>query len=259
MPPRSLAVVNLKGGQAKSTTSVVVGDLLASERERVLVVDLDPSSNPGATQYLLGHTAPDDGEGLYHVLGGNEELAAIARPALHVPGLFVAPAGRALAKAEHAYRDAPAAGQLFLRRAIERSDFDWVILDCPPTAMHFVNCALAAAERVLVPCTPESMAVKGLAALTRVVDDMRSLNRQLHIAGIVPTVVKLRRRATHEQMDRMRADYGDAVFEAYVRDDAPVTESESHARPVTRYRRASNGAADYRDVFQELMSRVGGL
>lgn len=258
MSPRTLCVANLKGGQAKTATAVTLAHLLASERERVLLVDLDPE-NSGATQYLLGGISPDAGEGLYAVLGGRGTLEDVAVQAQHVDGVHVVPAGPRIAEAANANLHAPAGGQLYLRNALARLAYDWVIFDCPPSTRHLLNCALAASDRVLVPCEAESAATKGVAHLTRLIMEMRALSPKLHIAGIVPTRVKLRRAVTHEQIDVMRRDYGAALFESYVRDDVAVTQSESHARPVTLYRRASNAAADYRDVFSELMSRVGGI
>ena len=256
MQPLTISLSNRKGGVAKTTTTVTLADLFACERERVLVIDLDPQGN--ATQHLTGKPSDDEGTGLLNVLGGRASLEAIAVPAAHTPNVWVAPSGQRVDDAENTYRREPAGGQLFLREAIEEAIDKWdvVLLDCPPTSAHLLNCALAAAQSVLVPCELEPAAIKGLASLTYAIQKMRSVNPQLSLAGIFATKVKTRRGLTNEVWDAMRETYGSLLFESYVRDDARVAEADGHARPVTRYKARCGGSSDYRDVYRELRARL---
>lgn len=258
MRPLTITISNSKGGVGKTTTAVTLADLFASERERVLVIDLDPQGN--ATQHLLGQPAADEGQNVLDLLRGRKTLAEIAVPSINTP-VHVTPTGREVATAESAARNELAGGQLFLRQAIEASADTWdvVIIDCPPSNPHLLNCALAAAHAVLVPCELEPAAIKGLAALTHSIQQMRVMNPQLNLAGIFATKVNSRRGLTNEVWDVLRNTYGTFLFESYVRDDAAVAEADGHAKPVTRYKGRAPGAKDYRDVYRELRQRLATL
>lgn len=256
MRPLTISISNNKGGVAKTTTAVTLADLFAAERERVLVVDLDPQGN--ATQHLLGHASADAGQGVLDVLRGRRSLAEIAVSACNTP-VHIAPSGLEVASAEGLTRMDLAGGQLLLKQALEAVAGTWdvVIIDCPPSNPHLVNCALAAAHAVLVPCELEPAAIKGLAALTHSVQQMRdAMNPELNLAGIFATKVKSRRGLTNEVWDVLRGTYGPVLFESYVRDDAAVAGADGYAEPVTRYKARTPGSKDYRDVYRELRARL---
>jgi cellulose biosynthesis protein BcsQ/transposase len=169
-------------------------------------------------------------------------------------GHHVTPTGKEVATAESAARNEIAGGQLFLRQSIKAAANIWdvVIINCPPSNLHLLNCALATADAVLVPCELEPAAIKGLAALTHSIQQMRSMNLHLNLVGIFATKVNSQRGLTNEVWDVLRGTYGPYLFDAYVHDDATVAEANGHAKPVTCYKAWAAGLKDYRDVFGEL-------
>jgi len=256
-PADVIAVSNLKGGVAKTTTAVSLGACYASEGHRVLILDIDPQGS--GTQQCLGGPAPDGGEGLYGVLTGRDQLVDCAVPIPSMPTASIIPSARRVGQAQSANYSQPAGGQLFLRRALQKAAGRWdvVLIDCPPENEYLLNCALAAANRVLVPCLLESAATRQLAELTHRVGDMRSsLNPTLTLCGVVATRVNARRGLTNELWDDLQNVYGALLFETFVRDDPKVAEADGHAKSVLHYAKRSKGSKDYLDVYKELKMRI---
>lgn len=252
----TIAIANEKGGVGKTTTSVALADLYANAGSRVLVVDLDPQGS--ATQHLLGKPARDDGEGLLRALGGTKRMSQVARRCRCIRNAWVAPAGNLVANATHLYREKVAGGQRGLRTtlAAEKDKWDVVLLDCPPKSPFLLTSALVAADFVLLPTELAPSAIRGLTDFTHRINEVReTLNPDLLVAGILPTRVMTQRRITNEIYHALQNDFGELVYNSYIREDAAVVESDGRAKPVTR-RSASRAAEDYRDAHIETCARI---
>ncbi len=249
MAGKIYAFANQKGGVGKTTTAVNLAACLAEAGERAVVVDLDPQAN--ATSGLGMHA---NGTSTYDLLDG-VPLAQLAKPT-RFANLFVVPSRPELAGAaiELSRREN---GESFLAEALAQTDeFDFVLLDCPPSLGPLTVNALAAADRVIVPVQAEYYALEGLAQLVQSINLIKTrLNPRLAIAGVLLTMVDGRTRLSAEVEAEVRKHFGDLVFNAVVPRSVRVAEAPSHGLPVTHYDRRSAGAEAYWKVAMELVDR----
>jgi chromosome partitioning protein len=247
--PRVYAFANQKGGVGKTTTAINLAACLAEAGERALVVDLDPQANATSG---LGMRA--NGTSSYDLLDG-APLADLVKPTAF-DNLFLVPSKPELAGAavELSRRDD---GDRYLAQALEHVDeFDFVLLDCPPSLGPLTVNALAAADRVIVPVQAEYYALEGLAQLVQSINLIKTrLNPRLEIAGVLLTMADARTRLSAEVEAEVRRHFGGLVFEAVVPRSVRVAEAPSHGLPVTHYDRRSRGAEAYWKVAMELVER----
>jgi chromosome partitioning protein len=246
---RVYAFANQKGGVGKTTTAVNLAACLAEAGERSLVVDLDPQANATSG---LGMRA--NGTSSYDLLDG-APLAELAKPTAF-PNLFLVPSKPELAGAavELSQR---ADGERFLADALAgANEFDFVLLDCPPSLGPLTVNALAAADRVVVPVQAEYYALEGLAQLMQSINLIKArLNPKLAVAGVLITMSDGRTRLAAEVEAEVRRHFGDLVFATVVPRSVRVAEAPSHGLPVTHYDRRSRGAEAYWKVAMELVER----
>jgi chromosome partitioning protein len=249
VPARVYAFANQKGGVGKTTTAVNLAACLAEAGERALVVDLDPQANATSG---LGMRA--NGTSTYDLLDG-APLAELAKPT-RFANLFLVPSRPELAGAavelsqrsdhEHYLADALA----------QADDFDFVLVDCPPSLGPLTVNALAAADRVIVPVQAEYYALEGLAQLVQSINLVKArLNPKLEIAGVVLTMTDSRTRLSADVEAEVRNHFGELVFRTVVPRSVRVAEAPSHGLPVTHYARSSRGAEAYWKVAMELVER----
>ncbi len=249
MPGRVYAFANQKGGVGKTTTTINLAACLAEAGERALVVDLDPQANATSG---LGMRA--NGTSSYDLLDG-APLAELAKPT-RFDNLFLVPAkpelaGAAVELSQHAD------GERYLAHALANADdFDFVLLDCPPSLGPLTVNALAAADRVIVPVQAEYYALEGLAQLVQSINLIKArLNPSLEIAGVLLTMTDARTRLAADVEAEVRKHFGKLVFDAVVPRSVRVAEAPSHGLPVTHYDRRSRGAEAYWKVAMELVER----
>ncbi len=249
MAGKIYAFTNQKGGVGKTTSTVNLAACLAEAGERALVIDLDPQANATSG---LGMRA--NGTSSYDLLDG-VPLAELVKPT-QFPNLFLVPSRPELAGAvvELARRDD---GDRFLAQALSvANDFDFVLLDCPPSLGPLTVNALVAAERVVIPVQAEYYALEGLAQLMQSINLIKSrLNPRLAVAGVLITMSDARTKLAAEVEREVRAHFGALVFDAVVPRSVRVAEAPSHGLPITRYDRHSAGAEAYWKVAMELVER----
>ncbi len=248
--PRVLAVANQKGGVGKTTTSVNLGAALAELGFRVLVIDLDPQGNATTG---LGIDARNFELSMYDVMMRDASLEDCVEPT-SMKNLFVAPATIALAGAE--IELVPAfSRELKLKRSIESvlDDFDYVLIDCPPSLGLITVNALAAADEVLVPIQCEYYALEGLSQLMRNVHLVASnLNPQLDISTIVLTMYDARTKLSDQVANEVRQHFGSKVCRSVIPRTVRLSEAPSFGQPITAFDPTSRGAIAYRELAKEV-------
>ncbi len=248
--PRVLAVANQKGGVGKTTTSVNLGAALAELGFRVLVIDLDPQGNATTG---LGIDARNFELSMYDVLMRDSSLEDCVEPT-SMKNLFVAPATIALAGAE--IELVPAfSRELKLKKSIESviDEFDYVLIDCPPSLGLITVNALAAADEVLVPIQCEYYALEGLSQLMRNVHLVASnLNPKLDISTIVLTMYDARTKLSDQVANEVRLHFGTKVCRSVIPRTVRLSEAPSFGQPITAFDPASRGAIAYRELAKEV-------
>ncbi len=247
---RALAIANQKGGVGKTTTAVNLGAGLAELGYRVLVVDLDPQGNATTG---LGINGRNFDTSVYDVIMRDTPLEDCVEPTM-LRNLFVCPATIDLAGAE--IELVPAfSRELKLRRAIEAvaDDFDYILIDCPPSLGLLTVNGLAAATEVLVPIQCEYYALEGLGQLVRNVQLVRSnLNPGLEIGAIVLTMYDARTKLAEQVATEVREHFGAKVCRNVVPRSVRLSEAPSYGQPITVFDSASRGAIAYRELAKEV-------
>ncbi len=248
--PRVIAIANQKGGVGKTTTTVNLGAALAEQDYRVLVVDLDPQGNATTG---LGVEARNFELSMYDVIMRDQPLEDCIEPT-SVKNLFVAPATIDLAGVE--IELVPAfSRELKLRRAIETivDDFDFVLIDCPPSLGLITVNGLAAAYEVLVPIQCEYYALEGLSQLLRNVNLVSTnLNETLEVTTIVLTMYDARTRLSVDVANEVREHFSERVCRVVIPRTVRLSEAPSFGQPITVFDPASRGAVAYRELAKEV-------
>lgn len=250
-----LAISNQKGGVGKTTTAVNLAAALARHGQRVLVIDLDPQGNASSG---LGYERADVTMGLYDVLMEFRDLESVRMPTA-IDGLEVVPATRDLVGAELELVEAPRREHR-LRKALQRvrDDYEFVVIDCPPSLGLLTVNALTAADAVLVPLQAEYYAMEGLGELLRTVAAVqKGLNPDLQREGIVITMSDHRNNLCKEVERQARQVFKDEVFQTVIPRNVRLGEAPSYGKSIVEYDPRSTGAVAYIDLAAELLKRHG--
>jgi len=249
-----LAVVNQKGGVGKSTTSVNLAASLGAAGHKTLLVDLDPQGNATSG---FGLNKNQRELCIYNALLGDTAIDAIIEP-VEVDGVFVVPATIQLAGAEIELVSA-FSRETKLRAILDsiRSDFEFILIDCPPSLGLLTINALTAADGLIIPIQCEYYALEGLSKLLDSVRLVKThLNPPLEIFGVVMTMYDSRTRLAQQVVDEVRDFFEERVFKTLIPRTVRLSEAPSFGKPVTLYDPLGKGAVAYQNLAKEVIDRV---
>lgn len=247
-----ISLVNNKGGVAKTTTAVNLAAALAAQKKKALLVDLD---SQGSASLSLGVTRAHLAPSLADALLDDKPIETCVRDT-QVKNLSLITGSMQLANADLALADAWGR-ELKLKRTLEplRKQYDYILIDCPPSLSLLPVMALVAAEEFIVPVTPHYLALEGLVNLMTAVEKLRKgMGDVARLRGLVLTMVDRRAKVTEEIIGLIREHYKDKVFKTEVRVNVRLTEAPSFGQTIFEYDPKSHGAEAYRALAKELLS-----
>ena len=248
-----IAVTNQKGGVGKTTTSVNLSACLADAGKKVLLVDLDPQGNASSG---LGIEKDDLELCVHDVLIDGEPIADIVQPTM-LKKLFVAPATIQLAGAEVELVSV-VSRETMLKKALApvRDEYDFIIIDCPPSLNMLTINAMTTADTVLVPIQCEYYALEGLSQLMHTIELVQErLNPELEMEGVVFTMYDARTNLSLQVVENVKANLDQKIYKTIIPRNVRLAEAPSYGIPITKYDARSTGAESYRLLAEEVINR----
>lgn len=252
---KTICVANQKGGVGKTTTSVNLSSALASLGKRVLLIDMDPQGNASSGLGIKRFESQDANS--YHVLIGEKTLEEATQNTSN-PNLKVSTANPDLVGAEIELVDMPQR-EYRLKQAIATvaDQYDFVLIDCPPSLGLLTLNSLNAADSFLVPLQCEYYALEGLSQLLNTAGLIKkNLNPQLHIEGIVLTMFDIRNNLSHQVVTEIKNHFGEKVFNSIIPRNVRLSEAPSHGQSIFEYDSKSIGAVRYLELAREVIARA---
>lgn len=258
--PKIIAVANQKGGVGKTTTAINLAAALVGEGVRVLVVDLDPQGNASTG---LGIEPDDRRYTTYDLLLGDVDLTDVILTT-DIDGMSIVPSTVDLSSADIELMANEKRSFLLhdaLRQpAMDEYDWDYILIDCPPSLNLLTVNAMIAAHSVLIPLQSEFFALEGLSQLMLTVREVRqTANPKLRIEGVVLTMFDSRNNLSQQVEEDARDNLGDLVFKTRIPRNVRVSEAPSFAQPVLQYDPTSKGAEAYRNLAREILDKHFGV
>ena len=251
---RIIAVANQKGGVGKSTTAINLSSCLSEKGKKVLLVDIDPQGNTtsgvGISKKSLRHTMRD-------VLTGDVPATEAVMSTAFV-NLSVLPANISLAGCEFDLYEAENS-EFQMRTLLEplREQYDYIVIDCPPSLGMLTVNAMAAADGVIIPMQCEFYALEGLSQLMITVSRIKQhYNPSLNITGILVTMHNSRLLLSIQVINELKKHYADKLFETTISRGVKLSEAPGFGMPVYYHDKRSKGAEEYMAVAKELMQRI---
>lgn len=247
-----IAIANQKGGVGKTTTSVNLGAGLAQVGKKVLLVDIDAQGNATTG---VGIEKSELNQCIYNVLVEDAEVQAIIQKTA-TENLDVLPATIQLAGAE--IELVPTISrEVRLQRALQpiRNEYDYIIIDCPPSLGLLTINALTAADSVIIPVQCEYYALEGLSQLLNTVRLVQKhLNKNLAIQGVLLTMLDARTNLGIQVIDEVKKYFRDKVYRSIIPRNVRLSEAPSHGKPIMQYDAKSRGAEVYIDLAEEVIA-----
>lgn len=250
-----VSLANQKGGVGKTTTTVNLAASLAAAEQRTLLIDGDPQGNATSG---IGVRPEDIKETLYEVLIGAARADEAVIRSVHFDLLDIIPATPDLAGAEVELIDRPDRGST-MREALKplRDEYDFVLIDCPPSLGLITLNMLGAADSVLIPLQCEYYALEGLSQLLNTIHRIQhGVNEDLNIAGVLLTMYDARLNLSRQVATDAREYFGNTVFETIIPRNVRLAEAPSFGKPIILYDIGSVGAKAYMQVAKELIAKA---
>jgi len=250
-----ISVTNRKGGVGKTTTAINIATAMAAIGKKVAVFDLDPQGNATTS---LGLNKKEITYSSYDVLTRGINVSDVIQKTF-VPSFFIVPAKPDLAAAEIELIDT-AHREFVLKNALKQlsNQFDYVLIDCPPSLNLLTINALVASDSVIVPLQCEFLAMEGLVDLIKNIRRVnKNFNPNLKVQGIVLTMFDRRNNLSFMVEKDVRSYFGDLVYQTVIPRNVRISEAPSHGKPIMIYDFKSTGAQSYINLAKEVLTREG--
>ena len=253
---RTIAITNQKGGVGKTTTAINLSAALAEAGQRVLLIDFDPQGNTGSG---LGAEIKE-GNTVYDLICGNAEFKdCVIRES--VENLDLIPSDMNLAGAEAEFQDIEHM-ESKLSEAIkgEKDNYDYIIIDCPPSLSVLTINALTASDTAIIPIQCEYYALEGLNQVLKTIYLVRKkLNPKLRVEGVLFTMYDSRTNLSEQVVETVRENLRESIYDTVIPRNIKLAEAPSHGLPINIYDTRSTGAESYRLLAAEIMSKESDL
>jgi len=248
---RTIAITNQKGGVGKTTTTVNLGAGLAKLGKRVLLIDLDPQGNLSS---WLGININELGKSMINVFHKEVSMSEILKETC-VNGLWVAPSNVALAAIERTLVNTKE-NDTILKNSLSPllDNYDYIILDCPPSLGLLTINALTAMREVFIPLETKVLALNGLVTLVNTVSLVKSkLNPALEVTGIIACMFDVRTSLSNKVVEKIKERFHDKLFKSIIRESTKLAECPISGKPIMLYAPESRGSQDYMDLASEVI------
>ncbi|MCA9333365.1 ParA family protein [Candidatus Saccharibacteria bacterium] len=248
-----IAVLNQKGGVGKTTSVINIGAFLAKRGKSVLIIDFDPQGNSTSGLGIDKNTVPAT---IYDVLSGNVNIVK-AINSTSVKGLNLCPSNTNLAATELELANTESK-EFVLKSVIDSLDYDYILIDCPPSLGILTINALCAAKWLLIPVQAEYYALEGLSQLLDVMQRVKQgPNPNLQLLGVAVTMYDNRNSLAQQVNNELKKYFGDALFKTIVPRNVRLAEAPSYGKAIMDHDKWSKGAKAYKQLTKEVQNRVG--